>query len=123
MKVIVVFLVVLLCDQFSTRNVTFESFDYSPEESELIDYGNLKLKKGKTKSVYTLKGNYSVKKNLGNEKLVSVEILNGAGVLLVRSNYAFCEFMRNEKMFWPELLKSSNMPKDNPCPFPAVSIC
>lgn len=122
MRLIITIFVIIYIEELLARNVTFESFNYSPEESDLIDYGNLKFKKGKTKSVYTLNGNYSIKRKLGNEKLVTIDISNGAGILLTKNTHAFCEFMRVEKMFWPELVKSSSMPQDNPCPYPPVSL-
>lgn len=86
-----------------------------------MDYGNLRMKKGKTKSVYTFKGNFSIRNDIGNEKLASVEIRTGSGGLLVKNTYAFCEFMKAEKLIWPEMMKASNMPHDNSCPLPSVS--
>lgn len=29
-----------------------------------------------------------------------------------------CEFLRSDKLIWPDLQAASNMPKNNPCPFP-----
>lgn len=122
MRLIIAILIIIYCKELLARNVTFESFNYSPEESDLIDYGNLKFKKGKNKSMYTLNGNFSIKRKMGNEKLVTIDIFNGAGNLLAKNTHVFCEFMRVEKIFWPELVKSSSMPQDNPCPFPPVSL-
>lgn len=121
MRVVSVFLVFLAFQEvFCGREITFDSLEYSPQESDLIDYGTLRLKQGKTKSSYNLNGNFSIKRTLGNEKLVTFEVFSKTGLLLIRNTYAFCEFIRIEKMIWPDLVKHSNMPKDNPCPFPAV---
>ena len=121
MKIIVLFVTFLVISStFGARDVTFDSFKYSPEESDLLDYGTLKLSKAKTKNTYVLNGNFTIKRSLGNEKLVKFEIWTKSGILLVTTTYAFCEFTRIEKSMWPDLIQSSNLPKDNPCPFPVV---
>jgi hypothetical protein len=56
---------------------------------------------------------------LGNEKLIFLELHN-KNSMMVKTAKPFCEFIRGETTFWPELIRSSDMPKDNPCPFPAV---
>lgn len=123
MKVVIIFIACLTFrEAFAVRQVTFDSFLYSPEDSDLIDYGTLKIWKGKNKKTLTLNGNFTIKRILGNEKLVTFEILSGNGLLLRKNTYAFCEFIRIEKMIWPNLVKVSSMPQDNPCPFPVVTI-
>lgn len=122
MRIIAVFLTFyVFCETFAARNVTFDSFQYSPEESDLIDYGSLRLKKAKTKNIFTLNGNFTFKRTLGNEKIITIEILSRQAVL-VRNVHPFCQFIKTEKLFWPDLLDVSNMPKNNPCPFPAVRL-
>lgn len=122
MKIVVLLgFLLFITKSCESKEFIFDSFDYSPEESDLIDYGTLRLVKNKTrKNTYTLKGNYTIKRELGNEKLVTFEVFTKAGALLTRSTYPFCEFTRIEKMIWPDLVKHSNMPQDNPCPFPEV---
>lgn len=123
MKAVIIFLVLLVVyESLGARVMTFDSFEYSPEESDLIDYGSLRMNKGKNKSVYFLRGNFTIKRTLGNEKLVTFEVLTKNGFPIVRNTYAFCEFTRIEKTIWPELIKSSNMPGNYPCPFPAVRL-
>lgn len=122
MKLVVILLAILLLQQArAARQIIFDSFEYSPEESDLIDYGTLTMKKVKNKNAYKLKGNFTFKRTLGNEKLVTFEIATSRGFMLARNTYAFCEFTRIDRTIWPALVKSSNMPQDNPCPFPIVS--
>jgi hypothetical protein len=121
MKIITIFVTFMVFyEAYSAREISFDSFEYSPE-SDVIDYGNLRLLKSKNKiNTFHLKGNFTIKRQLGNEKIVTFEVWTRSGPMLIRNSYAFCEFTRIEKMIWPDLLKSSNMPQDNPCPFPEV---
>jgi hypothetical protein len=108
---------------YETKEIIFDSFAYSPKTSDLINYGSLRfVKSKKKKNTYTLRGNYTIKRELGNEKLVTFELFTRTGGLLTRRTYAFCEFTRTETMIWPDLVKRSNMPQDNPCPFPEVRL-
>ena len=122
MRIIAIFLIPMVLNQaLAARIVTFDSIEYSPKESDLIDYGTLTLKQSKKINTFVLDGNFTIKRTLGNEKIVIFEILSRNNFPLVRNSYAFCEFTRIEKMIWPDLLKASNMPQNKPCPFPAVS--
>lgn len=122
MKILVIIFMLVICHEtFAARTVSFDAFEYSPKESDLLDYGSLTLKQGKKKSSYVLNGNFTVKRTLGNEKIVVFEVWTRNNLLLVKTQYAFCEFTRIEKQIWPDLIKFSNMPQNNPCPFPAVS--
>jgi hypothetical protein len=122
MKIIAIFVTFMVFySAYPAREVSFDSFEYSPKESDLIGYGNLRLLRSKAKkNTFNLKGNFTVKRQIGNEKLVTFEIWTRTGALMIRNTYAFCEFTRIEKLIWPELVKVSNMPQDNPCPFPEV---
>lgn len=121
MKIIAVFLTFLMfVEILAGRSLTIDSFEYSPKDSDLIDFSSLTLDKVKSKNDFVLNGNFTFKRNLGNEKTVTFEVLKSR-VSLVRNVHAFCQFIKTEKMFWPDLVESSNMPKDNPCPFPSVS--
>lgn len=121
MKIIAVFLTFSYINELlAGRSLTIDSFEYSPKYSDLIDFSSLKLNKVESKNDFVLDGNFTFKRSLGNEKTVTFEVLKGR-VALVRNVHAFCQFIKSEKMFWPDLVESSNMPKDNPCPFPAVS--
>ena len=40
------------------------------------------------------------------------------GGTLIKNEQKVCDFCKSEKLFWPDLIEASNMPKDNPCPFP-----
>lgn len=122
MKIIVIFLIFgMIYQASSSRSVTFESFEYLPKESDLLDYGTLALKQSiNSKSNFVLNGNFTIKRTMGNEKLMVFEV-KSRGLLLIKNTYAFCEYIRIEKNLWPYLVKASNMPQDNPCPFPAVS--
>lgn len=125
MKLIVILALVIskIAIEVSCREVYYEDLTYFPKESNnLIDYGSLKLTRSKDKTLIFLKGNFSILENLTNEKLMILEIYN-ENALMARSVKPFCEFVRGETIFWPKLVKSSNMPQDNPCPFPAVRFC
>lgn len=103
----------------AARVIVFDYVDYNPKESDLIDYGNLKLTKVKNKNIYNLRGNFSILRPIGNEKLVKFELLNGSGGVLMRHTIGFCVYAANDKMIWQELVKASNLPSN--CPLPAVS--
>jgi hypothetical protein len=103
------------------REIYYEDLKYWPKNnSDLIEYETIKLTRSKNKTLIYFKGSFSLLKPLGNEKLVFMELHN-RDALMVKNAKPFCEFIRSETIFWPELTKSSDMPKDNPCPFPAVS--
>lgn len=36
----------------------------------------------------------------------------------MRNQNPVCEYFKKDKLIWPDLVKASNMPKNNPCPFP-----
>ena len=119
--VIIFFALTLFFRVYLAKEFNFDSVDYSPKKSDLIDYGTLRLLKSKTKkNTFSLKGNFTIKRELGNEKVVAFEVFTKAGILLSRTTYTFCEFTKVEKIIWPDLIKQSNMPQDNPCPFPTV---
>ena len=80
----------------------------------------MKLTRSKDKTLIYFRGNFTVLTDLGNKKLVVLELHN-ENAMMVRSVKPFCVFVKEETIFWPSLINSSNMPKDNPCPFPAVS--
>lgn len=103
------------------RDIIFDSFDYTPKGSnDLIDFGTLKLRKSKAKNTFNLRGNFTLKRSLGNEKIVIFEVYKRAGGMLVTTRYPFCDFTTIDKSFWPELLKVSNMTND--CPLEEVRL-
>ena len=110
----------LIRELLEARTVNFKSFTYWPKESDLIDFGTLKLTKIRNKNIFVLNGNYAISKNFGNEKLLTFILMRNGGQL-ARQTYAFCEYMNVDKTIWPELVKASNFPKNNPCPFPEVN--
>lgn len=120
MKLVILLLAIsIIC---GARDIIFDSFDYAPKGSnDLIDFGTLKLRKSKAKNTYNLRGNFTVKRPLGNEKIVIFEVHKRAGGMLVTTRYPFCEFTRIDKTFWPDLLKVSNM--SEACPVEEVSLC
>lgn len=120
--VVILFALILFFKVYLAKEFSFDSIEYSPKKSDLINYGTLRLLKSRTKkNTFSLKGNFTIKRQLGNEKLVTFEVFTKSGILLTRTTYAFCEFTKVEKMIWPDLIKHSNMPQDNPCPFPVVN--
>lgn len=121
MRLVAVYIFLSAVILAAARVIVFDFVDYNPKESDLIDYGNLKLTKVKNKNIYNLRGNFSILRPIGNEKLVKFELLNGSGGTIMRHMIGFCVYASNDKMIWQELVKASNLPSNNPCPFPAVS--
>lgn len=119
MKLVLLLLAIsIIC---GARDIIFDSFDYNPKGSnDLIDFGTLKLRKSKAKNTYNLRGNFTVKRPLGNEEIVIFEVYKREGRMLVTTRYPFCEFTRIDKSFWPDLLKVSNMSEE--CPLEEVSL-
>lgn len=116
-----VILLILEIAAVRCREVYFEDLMYFPKESNsVIEYGTLKLTRSKDKTLIFLRGNFSVSQDLGNTKNMMLELYN-QNALMVKSVKPFCEFIKGETMFWPSMVKSSNMPQNNPCPFPSVS--
>jgi len=102
------------------REVVINNAEYEPKESsDLMDYGNFKLLKNRQTREFIVKGNFTLHQSLGNEKILVVDVFRGT-VRLTRVQYPFCEYMQRDTIFWPDLLKNSDFPKNNPCPFPAV---
>lgn len=103
------------------REIYYDDFKYSPTESDFINYGSLKVTRSRNRTVFFLRGNFSIYREIGLDKRVTLELWKEKGLLL-RSVNPFCNFIKNDNLFWPELLKNSNMPPVNTCPFPTVRI-
>jgi len=114
--ILLIFIVELRCLEVYYDDLTY----YPTGTNEIINYRTFKLTRSKDKTLIFFRGNLTLLKNLGNEKLIVLELYNEKA-MMVRSVKPFCVFVREETIFWPSLIKSSNMPKNNPCPFPAVS--
>lgn len=71
--------------------------------------------------MFFLRGNFSINREIGLDKPVTLELWKEKG-LLIRSVNPFCNFIKNDNLFWPKLLKHSNMPSVSTCPFPSVRI-
>jgi hypothetical protein len=118
----IIFVCFLVIKYVSSRDVIVNSADYNPKESDLIDYGTLKFLKNRKMKQYIMTGNFTLNSDIGNEKLLVMEVYNERQIRLLRVQFPFCEYMRNDQTFWPKLVKSSDFPDSNPCPFPAVII-
>jgi hypothetical protein len=101
------------------REIYFQDFEYFPTESEFIDYGSLKVSRTKNRTIFFLRGNFTISRDVGNDKPITLELWKDKGLLL-RSIQPFCTFVRGDNIFWPELVNNSNMPSPQTCPFPAV---
>lgn len=107
--------------ELSCLEVYYDDLTYAPKDSnEIINYKSLKLSRSKDKTLIYFRGGFTILKDLGNEKQVILELHN-ENAMMVRSVKPFCIFVREETIFWPSLIKSSNMSSKNPCPFPNVS--
>lgn len=40
------------------------------------------------------------------------------GALLLKKSQPFCDYIKNDNLVWPDLVKASNMPHQKTCPFP-----
>jgi ganglioside GM2 activator len=38
--------------------------------------------------------------------------------LLIQKKHPVCEYFKKDTLIWPDLVKASNLPNNNPCPFP-----
>lgn len=119
MKFSIILLIGFIHETLS-REFVINSAEYEPKESDLIDYGDIKLLKNRQTREFVLKGNFTLHQNVGNEKTLVLEVYRGT-LRLMRTQYMFCDYMNRDTVFWTGLVKNSNFPKDNPCPFPAVS--
>ncbi|KAL7024372.1 hypothetical protein ACKWTF_013010 [Chironomus riparius] len=116
-----VLILLLFIVELSCLEVYYDDLTYFPKDSnDIINYRYMKLTRSRDKTLIYFRGNFTVLTDLGNQKLVVLELHN-ENAMMVRSVKPFCVFVKEETIFWPSLIKSSNMPKDNPCPFPAVS--
>lgn len=46
------------------------------------------------------------------------ELFGPNEILLFKLSKPVCEYFKSDKVVWPGLAKASNMPQNNPCPFP-----
>ncbi|CAG9807133.1 unnamed protein product [Chironomus riparius] len=114
-----VLILLLFIVELSCLEVYYDDLTYFPKDSnDIINYRYMKLTRSRDKTLIYFRGNFTVLTDLGNQKLVVLELHN-ENAMMVRSVKPFCVFVKEETIFWPSLIKSSNMPKDNPCPFPA----
>lgn len=105
MKSISALILIFLFSQTYCREVFYENLDYFPKNDQTtFDYGSLKLTRSKNKTLIYFKGNFTVLQNLGNEKLIIMELYN-ENALMARSVKSFCEFIKTETIFWPNLIK------------------
>lgn len=102
------------------RDIYFEDFEYAPTESDFMDYGSLKVSRAKNKTVFFLRGNFTLFRAIGNDKFITLELWKENG-LLIKSIKPFCNFIRSDNIFWSELVNNSNLPSTQTCPFSAVS--
>ncbi|KAG5673765.1 hypothetical protein PVAND_003785 [Polypedilum vanderplanki] len=113
-----IFWLLLIIDCYC-RQIYFEELNYWPKEkSKVIDYGSMRLTRSRDKKFFYFKGSFTLLNSLANEKLVILE-LHKKDAIILRTIKPFCEFIRTETEFWPKLSRNSNMPKNNPCPFPS----
>lgn len=115
-----IWLIFILFSSSFCREIYFENFEYSPKKSPYIDYDSLQVSRTKNKTIFFLRGNFSVFRSIGNDKPVTLELWKDKGLLL-KSTQPFCNFIKGDNIFWPELVKNSNIPTVQTCPFPAVS--
>jgi hypothetical protein len=119
-RIFLFFLLFVIIKYVGARDVIINSADYNPKESNFVDYGTLKLMRNRKLKQYIVTGNFTLHKDIGNEKLLVMEVFNERRFRLIRLQFPFCDYMKKDDTFWPNLVKSSDFPDDNPCPFPAV---
>lgn len=47
-----------------------------------------------------------------------LEVFLPNGDTLMRNEYPVCDYIKKDTLIWPLLEKSSDLPKNKPCPFP-----
>lgn len=120
MKLRTVLVVIYILRAVIAREVEIESFQGTADtDPNFINFGTTRVTK-KSRHVFVISGDFEILKNLGNEYNIKTEVLNAENKILLRQVQPACDFMKRDKMTWPQLVNKSNMPKDS-CPFPKVS--
>ncbi|CAO1406426.1 unnamed protein product [Diamesa tonsa] len=118
MKLRTILVVIYILRDVSAREVEIESFQGTADtDPEFVNFGTTRVTK-KSRHVFVVSGDFEILKNMGNEYNIRTEILNFENKVIVKQVQPSCEFMKNDKMTWPQLVNKSDMPKDAPCPFP-----
>lgn len=50
-----------------------------------------------------------------------MEFFGPGGGLLIKSHQSICDFIKKDKIVYPDLVKVSNLPTNQPCPFPKAN--
>ncbi|EDW00399.1 uncharacterized protein LOC6565032 [Drosophila grimshawi] len=99
------------------RNTNFENDD------KWMDWHTLRMKKV-GRNQYTLDGDFELKRNMGNEQKISLQVFTyiesakQKGPLVMNMNKPFCQFVNEDEDTYPYLLEVSNLPVPGDCPFP-----
>lgn len=120
MKLRTVLVVIYILRAVIAREIEIESFQGTADTNpEFINFGTTRVTK-KSRHEFVVSGDLEIMKNLGNEFNIKTEIFNGENKVLLKQVQPTCEFMKKDKMTWPQIVNKSNMPKNAPCPFPKV---
>ncbi|KAH8387268.1 hypothetical protein KR093_006021 [Drosophila rubida] len=110
-------------------NVELNSFDKNPkinDDEKWIDWGDLRMKKV-ARNQFTLTGSFEVKRNLGDEQKVSMQVFmyddstQEKGPMVMNVEKPFCQFVNEDEDTYPYVQKASNLPEQGQCPFPKGS--
>jgi ganglioside GM2 activator len=67
---------------------------------------------------YVVTGDVEFVTNWCNEVITTYQLTNDKGMKLVTGSEPICDFVKNEKRYYPDLLKFSNAPEPGTCPLP-----
>lgn len=119
MKLRIVLLVIYILRTVTARDIEIESFKGTADtDPTFMSFGTTRVTK-KGRNSFVVSGDLEFLKNFGNEYNIKTEIFTSDNKLLVKQMKPACDFMKDDKMTWPQLVSKSNMPKDV-CPFPKV---
>ncbi|KAH8396320.1 hypothetical protein KR222_008139 [Zaprionus bogoriensis] len=119
-------LLALACATEKSYNVELNSFEMNSkieDDSNWMDWGDLRMKKV-SKNKFVVTGSFENKRNFGNEQRLSMqvfaydELAKEKGPLVLNVNKPFCQFVNEDEDTYPYLLKVSDLPPQDECPFP-----
>lgn len=112
---------------------------------EYFDPGSLRITR-KGRNNFVISGDFTFMKNMGDETFVSQKRMQRSEFVIdedfflqmmyemkkksVTGNFdtilqggdIYCQYLNNDKTFWPKIGANSNLPNPAPCPFPKVSL-
>ncbi|CAO1414243.1 unnamed protein product [Diamesa serratosioi] len=118
MKLSIVLFGIFVLSSVTARDVEIDSFNGLPEtDPQFMSFGTTRVTK-KDRQTFVISGDFEVLKSFGDEHQIRTEILNSDNKRILNKVMPACEFMKKDRMTWPQLVANSNIPKQYTCPFP-----